>query len=209
MTERMTALQQVNRRFTPAFDGMKLCIAASIRQACYRYQERLKSGDEKATATIYNILGYDDGNRVIDVFRRDSFDEHIDLELTAASASINKEADRQNALILTQILGTYYQRTIELIMLASNPETPPEVASLARKIAASAGEMIDRTIRTFDQVRDPGSFIIEIDEELNSLETNAGDRQALAGLMQQLVGGGQQGGGQAQPQLPAPASIGG
>jgi hypothetical protein len=91
-------------------------------------------------------------------------------------------------------------------MLASNPETPPEVASLARKIATSAGEMIDRTIRTFDQVRDPGAFIIEIDEELNSLETHAGDRQALAGLMQQLIGGQQ---GPTQPQLPAPASIGG
>lgn len=188
----MSFLQQVNRRFTPAFDSMKACIAGALRQACYRYQERLLSGDQRAEATILNVLGYEDGSRVINVFRRESFDEHVDMELTAASASINKEADRQNAIMLTNILGQYYQRTIELIMLAANPETPPEVASIARKVATSAGEMIDRTIRTFDQVRDPGTFIIEVTDELNSIETTAQDQQALGQLMQFLGAGGQQ-----------------
>ena len=162
------------------------------------------SGDKKAEATIYNILGYPDGTRVIDIFRRDSFDEHVDLELTASSASVNREGDRQSAIMLTNILGQYYQRTIELIMIASNPQTPPEVASIARKIASSAGEMIDRTIRTFDQVRDPGTFVIEVDQELNSLEATATDRQALAGLLQTLMGG--EGG---QQQLEMPTSLGG
>ena len=197
----MTALQQVNRRFTPAFDSMKMCISASLRQACYRVSERLLSGDQKAMLAIYNILGHEDGNRVIGVLKRDSFDEFVDMELTAASASINREADRQNAVMLTNILGQYYQKTIELVMLASNPQTPPEVASVAKKIAASASEVIDRTIRTFDQVRDPGTFIIEFDKELNSIEKTSGDQQALMGLMQTLTGGGAQDG---QLQLPAP-----
>lgn len=184
----MSFLQQVNRRFAPAFDGMKMCISGALKQACYRYQERLKSGDEGAMAYIYNVLGYEDGNRVIDVLRRESFDEHVDMELTASSASVNREADRQSAIMLTNILGQYYQRTIELIMLAVNPQTPPEVAGIARKIADSAGEIIDRTIRTFDQVRDPGTFVIDVEEELNSIEQSSGDQQALMGLMQMLTG---------------------
>lgn len=202
----MSFLQQVNRRFTPAFDGMKLCIAGALRQACYRYQERLLAGDERAMATIYAVLGYEDGNRVISVLRNESFDEHVDMELTAASASINREQDRQNAIMLTNILGQYYQRTIELVMLAANPTTPPEVAAIARKVANSAGEIIDRTIRTFDQVRDPSTFIIEVEEELNSLQATAQDNQALMQLMQMLGGGMQQGQGQAQ--LTAPQSGG-
>lgn len=189
----MSFLQQVNRRFTPAFDSMKMCISGALRQACYRYQERLKSGDERAMAYIYNVLGYDDGNRVIDVLRRESFDEHVDMELTASSASINREADKQSAIMLTNILGQYYQRTIELIMLAVNPQTPPEVAKIARKIADSAGEIIDRTIRTFDQIRDPGTFIINVEDELNSIEMASGDQQALIQLMSAL--------GQEAPQI--------
>lgn len=189
----MSFLQQVNRRFTPAFDSMKVCIAGALRQACYRYQERLKGGDQNAMAAIYNVLGYDDGNRVIDVLRRESFDEHVDMELTASSASINREADKQSAIMLTNILGQYYQRTIELIMLAVNPQTPPEVAKIARKIADSAGEIIDRTIRTFDQIRDPGTFIININDELSAIEQSSGDQQALGQLMGMLGGGGEQG----------------
>ncbi len=188
----MSFLQQVNRRFTPAFDSVRMCIAAALRQACYRYQERLLSGDKRAEATIYNTLGYDDGSRVINVLRNETFDEHLDMELTAASASVNREADRQNAIMLTNILGQYYQRTIELVMLAANPQTPPEVAQIARKVADSAGEIIERTIRTFDQVRDPGTFIIEVEDELNSIEMGGGDEQALGQLIQLISGGGQQ-----------------
>lgn len=201
----MSALQQVNKRFTPAFDSMKLCIAGSLRQACYRYQERLLAGDEYAMAVIYDILGYEDGSRVIKLLRRESFDEHVDVELTASDASANREQDRQNSIMLTNILSQYYQRTIELLLLAANPQTPPEVASVARKVAAAAGEMIDRTIRTFDQVRDPSTFIIEMTDELNSVEATSQDQQALSQLMT-LLGGvmGQPGGENAPPQLPAP-----
>jgi len=184
----MSFLQQVNRRFTPAFDSMKMCICGSLRQACYRYQERLKSGDEKAMAAIYSVLGYDDGNRVIELLRRESFDEHVDMELTASSASINREADKQSAIMLTNILAQYYQRTIELVILAANPQTPPEVAKIARKIADSAGEIIDRTIRTFDQVRDPGTFVVNVEEELNAIEATSQDQQALTQLMGMLGG---------------------
>jgi hypothetical protein len=203
----MSFLQQVNRRFTPAFDSMKNCIGAALRQACYRYQERLKSGDQRVMITIYEVLGPADGNRVIDVLRRDSFDEHVDVELTAASASINREADRQNAIMLTNILGQYYSRTIELIMLAANPQTPPEVAGVARKIADAAGEIIDRTIRTFDQIRDPGTFVIDFTEELNQIEKSSGDQQALVQLMQALSGGAQQPGQPGQLQLSAPEAM--
>ena len=195
----MSFLQQVNRRFTPAFDAMRLCLANALRQALYRYQERLLAGDDKVMAVIFNVLGYEDGNRVINTLRKAIFDEQVDIELTAASASINREADRQNAIMLTNILTQYYQRTIELIMLSANPQTPPEVAAIAKKIATSAGEIIDRTIRTFDQVRDPGTFIINIENELNKIEATSQEQQALAPLMQLLSGGAAQ-----TPQLQLP-----
>lgn len=200
----MSMLQQVNRRFTPAFDSMRLCIAGALKQCLYRYQERLLAGDQAAMASIYNVLGYDDGNRVIDLLKNESFDEQVNVELTASSASVNKEADRQNSILLTNILGQYYQRTLELVTIAANPQTPPEVRNIANKIASAAGEVIDRTIRTFDQVRDPAAFVIEVESELQQLEATGGSQQqAMMQLFQALMGGQQE-----KPlELPPPSAI--
>lgn len=190
----MSVLQQVNKRFTPAFDGMKLCISRALTQCLYRYKERLLIGDNNAKLAIMQVLGYEDGNLVIDLLSRDSFDEFVDVELTATSASTNREADRQNALMLSNLLIQYYQRTLELVTIASNPQTPPEVRETATRIANAAGEIIDRTIRTFDQIRDPSTFVLEVDDTLKSLEASGGsDQMALQQLVGALVsGGGQQ-----------------
>ena len=126
----------------------------------------------------------------------EGFDEHLDIELTASSASVNREADRQNSILLSNILAQYYQRTLELISIASNPQTPDEVRKVAIKISTAAGEVIDRTIRRFDQVRDPATFVVDMDEELARLNQQGGLPQEA---MQQLFGMLAQGAGQQQP----------
>ena len=186
----LSLLQQVNRRFTPAFDDMKNALVRALRQCLYRYQERLLAGDNEAAAHFLQVLGNEDGQLVVNLLRTENFDEHYDMELTASSASVNREADRQNAIMLVNILATYYQRTLELVAIASNPQTPPAVKETARKIADSAGEIIDRTIRTFDQVRDPATFIIDINEELDNIPGIA--QGGLDQLLQLFAGGGQQ-----------------
>lgn len=200
----MSALQQVNRRFTPAFDSIRICAAQALTQCLYRIQERLLSGDNKVTAMIFQILGYEAGTRVINILQNENFDEHLDIELIASSAYANREADRQDSMMLTNILAQYYQRTLELVTIAANPQTPPEVRAIANKIAGAASEVIDRTIRTFDSVRDPASFIIDVENELNQLEvTNGSEQQALQQLMMTLV---DQGGGQ-KPLPPAASQM--
>lgn len=179
----LSLLQQVNRRFTPAFDGMRLASAGALKQCIYRYQERILAGDAEVGAHIMRMLGPEDGNLVVNLLRDKNFDENISIELTASSASVNREADRQNAMMLVNILSQYYQRTLELVAIASNPQTPEPVRDVARKIASSAGEIIDRTIRTFDQVRDPATFIIEVGDELDQAQM---DTQGLQGLMGML-----------------------
>jgi hypothetical protein len=194
----MSFIQQVSRRFVPAFDSMRLCISNAIAQAVYRYQERIMSGDVNAEAGILQILGYEDGLLVLAALRSETFDEQVDIELTASSSTVNREAERQNAIMLTNILAQYYQRTLELITIASNPQTPPEVVSVARKIIESAGEVIDRTMRTFDQVRDPSLFLIEVEDEMNKIEVDTQQQQGLQQLMG-MLGGAMAGSGGSEP----------
>ena len=175
---------------------MRNGVSAAIRQCLYRYQEQLLSGNTRAAEHIIEVLGPEDGQRVVRVLKNERFDEHVSVELTAASVSTNKEADRQNAIILVNILTQYYQRILELAVVAVNPQTPPAIKKVVEKIASAAGEIIDRTIRTFDQVRDPGTFIINLEEGAEFDQMSA-----LAGGLQQLLGGA----APAQsPVLPAP-----
>lgn len=180
----LSALQQMNRRFTPAFDGMRLAIAGAVQQCLYRYQEMLLAGDQLIEGKIKELLGEEDGRLVIDLLKTPNFDEQIAVELTAASASVNREADRQNALLLVNVLAQYYQRVLELTAIAANPQTPQPVRDVALKIGAAAGEIIDRTIRAFDSVRDPQTFIVEMDDAIDGMQDL--DQSGIAGLAQML-----------------------
>jgi hypothetical protein len=195
----MSMLRQVNRRFAPAFKSMRQCAADALKQCLFRYQERLKSQDSMAQASIFQVLGYNGGSKVIDLLANERFDEFVDVELTAASPTVNSEADRQNNIMLTQLLGQYYQRTLELTSLAANPQTPPQLRDVALKVAEAAGRAIERTMRTFDQVRDPETFVIDVEDEIKRLgEDIPKGSEAVMTLMNALNQQNQQ--GQALPE---------
>jgi len=189
----LSLLQQVNKRFAPAFNSIRDGFAGAVIQGLYRYQERLLANDAAVMAHITQVVGVDEAQSIFRLLRDKNFDERVNVELTVTSSSVNKEADRQNAMMLVNILSQYYQRTLELVTIAANPQTPPAVVDVAKKIANSAGEIIDRTIRTFDQIRDPIAFIINVDEEIDAAAAGAPQQAItqLLGMMPGATGGGQ------------------
>jgi hypothetical protein len=202
----LSMLQQFNKRFTPAFASMRTALSNAVKQAIYRYQEKVLARKAKVLAHIVKVLGVEDGYRVINLLSDPEFDQGIIVELTAASASVNKEADRQAMFQLVGVLAQYYQRTLELITIASNPQTPPVVADVAKQIAESAGEVIERTLSTFDQVRDPSLFVVEMEEAIDAA-TQDRPRQAVMQLLQMMpqaqgAGQGAPNGGMMQPAGP-------
>ena len=171
----LSMLQKVNQRFTPAFDSLRFALANALKQCMYRYQERLLAGDIVAEKHIHDILGAEDGALVVQTLKHKDFDRGVSIEMMASNAAVNKESERQNSIMLTNLLATYYQRALELVMLASNPQVPEPVRDTAKKIAESASNIIERTIRTFDEIRDPGAFIIDIAEEIDQTKGLAQD----------------------------------
>lgn len=196
----LSLLQQISKRFTAAFNQMRNGAARSVRQCLYRYQERLLAGDGEVEEHLYRILD-DDAPAVIALLRDPEFDEAVTVELTASSASVNRDADRQNAIMLVQLLGQYYQRTLELVSIAANPQTPPPVRNVAEKIAEAAGKIIERTIRTFDVIRDPDAFILDVEQELDEIQGLSA--QGMLGVTNILSSLAQGAGGAMQPGGPA------
>lgn len=192
----MSMLQQTTRRFTPAFDDLRGAAARSVAQCLYRYHERLLAGDLGAERTITEVVGNELGRLVVDVLKRDDFDRALTIELTASSASINREADRQNAVILMNLLGQYYEKLIQLSTVMANPQVPEPVRKTAGKIAEAAGEAMDRVIRTFDQIRDPRTFIVSLEDAMDQRLAGQLPQGGLEGLSALLGGVGGGNGGQ-------------
>jgi len=172
----MSLLQQANRRFTPAFDAVRLGTAGAVRQALLRVAERIRGGDLDYEQHIINTLGATDAQQVLDCLRDPLFDHSIGIEVTASSNAINKDADRQNAVTLANLLAPYYEKMLQLVATVSNPMAPQEVRSMAMKIASSTSELLDRIIRTFEQFKDPETFITDPSDEIEAAQ-DAADMQ--------------------------------
>jgi hypothetical protein len=193
----LSLLQQANRRFTHSFDSIRNGTAGAVVQALYRYQERLLAGDTETEDHIAQLMGPQQGQLVVQVLKKADFDNNVEIELTAASGSTNREADRQNAVMLINLLSQYYTQTLNLVMLAAQPTTPPVVKDVAEKIALAAGKAIERAIRTFDSVRDPQTFVLDLEEELDGMgqmdQSGLNGLGNLLGLLGQAQGGGSEG----------------
>lgn len=202
----LSLLQQVNKRFAPAFNEMREQTAEAVRQAVERIRERLLGGDKQAEDDIRAVLSEEDADNVIEILKLTGpVSDSVMIEFTAASASVNRDADRQNALLLTDRLGGYYDRILNLAIVASNPQTPPEVKKLIASIVEKGTEIMDRTIRTFEQVRDPQTFLLNVQEQLEDTLNPSGEQGSpLAEILAALGGGG----GQEQQGLPEPGFSG-
>ena len=196
----MGLMQQSNRRFAPAFDGVRLATSEAIRQCLYRMQEQVLANNKRLEKIIEKVTG-EFAAEVIGLLGDESFDEAVKIELTASSAQQNREVERQNQLLLINIMSTYYKSTLELATIISNPQVPPTVKETAEKIVKAATEVLDRTLRTFDSVRDPESLLVEMGKAESEAVEGAPNEgvDTLSQIMGALAQMGQQGGGEVVP----------
>lgn len=203
----ISMLQAVNRRFTPAFNSMRAASADAIRHCLYRIRERLLTSDRNVEAWLGEMLGQENAGRAIEILKRPEFPRQFSIELTASSANANRDVERQNMIMLVNLLSTYYQKALELTMIAANPQTPPPVVETAQKIAAAATELIERTLRTFDSVADPERFLVDMEETVDRLQVSQEGLAGLSGLMAQLQGGGAPAAGGMLPSTPPQGPV--
>lgn len=205
----LSMIQQVNRRFTPAFDAMHGALSRAVTQAIWRYRERVLMGDKQVINKIHKIMGMAAGDRVEQLLRQEDFQQNIEIELTASSSSVNREQDRQSLVLLgTQVLAPYYQRIIQLAMLAASPQVPSVIRDILIKVAKATESGIDQIVRTFDQVRDPKLLAVSIVADIEALQQQADMQAAMQQVQQALQGGTPNVQGQGSPEAagagPAP-----
>jgi hypothetical protein len=189
-TTAMSVMQQANRRFATAFDNVRTTLAGTVEQCIYRLQEQIKRGNQNAIEMLRKVILDDEEYRATYEFL---YSEEIDLlnvaeiEMTAASVSINREADRQNMMLMGQMFEKYVQGMFQLEqMKQANPD-------LAQQAEKALNVIFKRVFRTFDQISDVKSVLLTPSEQ--DMMQQAG----LQDLMQQMSGGGPEGGGGGGP----------
>ena len=75
----------------------------------------------------------------------------LGFELTASSATINKQVEQAGLLQLLQMLTQNLQAGQQAAMLLANPQIPPQVKDYTAKYMESLTEVVKRTMLTFDQ----------------------------------------------------------
>jgi hypothetical protein len=169
----LSLLQQVNRRFAPAFADMREATAAAVRQCLYRYRERLLAKDEMVTQHLTQVLGQEGATLMEELLTSDGFDNAVSLEFKAATATINREQDRQHAIMVSNLLGQYYTQTANLALQAASQQIPDSAREILIDVAKKGTAMMDMTLRTFDQFRHPDDFLLDTD----ALEEGLADRE--------------------------------
>lgn len=181
----ISLLNQANKRFTHAFDEARLAVAEAVRQCLFREQERLLDGDEALEKHLTMIHGPENAAILIATLKDKEFDLAYSIQLTASSATLNRDVERQNAILLINVLGQYYQRMLELVAIVASPQTPEAVRDAAKKIADSAGALVYRTLTTFDQIRDPANFIVNVEDDMEKASEAA--QLGMTGITQLLA----------------------
>ncbi len=192
-TTTLSLLQQVNRRFTPAFDQMKNAVAGTVKHSLFRIQEQLLAGNTDVQTWIRLLIGDEMAAAAIAVLTDINFDNEVSTELTTSSATVNRDAERQEWLQLADRLSLYYEKILQLAAVATNPQTPPPVAAVAQQIAEKAAEVVDRVLRTYDSVRDPENLIIRMNEGVDGIAGGMSPQalqqlQMIMQLIPQLTG---------------------
>ena len=194
----LSMLQQANRRFTHPFNNMRNFGAQLAIQCLYRIQEQVKGGPEKSATVkaLTQIMGAEKADRIIALFRRTDIEltDALDVQLTAASVSVNREADRQNmVMLMTQVMPLYWNGKKELAQIIAHPPFPG-----AKETAIQADSLLEKlknkVLQTFDEIADGRTMTIDLSAVAQMAE-------AMDAQMAQLSQG------QQQPQQPAAPAM--
>lgn len=176
-----------NQRFGSSFDSMKSATSGSVIQALYRYQERLLAGDKNVENHIRKIMG-EQADLVITTLKDREFDENINVELTATSNRQTPEAKVQTLMQMSDIFNKYYDSSLKIAEMVSNPQVPNTMREMAGKVHRAMTETMERVARNIDTIRDPETFLVRLAENINDAAdvADAGALSTVGTLLQQM-----------------------
>lgn len=107
----------------------------------------------------YAYLGLDErklaffGNQAEDIMRAAELVKtgKLGLAVTSSSASVNKEIEKQNDMMLVQLMGRHYSMIAQLIQAVTSSMTPPQVKDYLVQVIGASDKLMKSILRNFDR----------------------------------------------------------
>ncbi len=175
-TTTMVELQEARTRFNWTMDSARDAMADIAKMTVSLLQQ---FGDDM---NFESLLGDEAAERVREFLAlpEDEVREHGKISVTASSASMNKEAEKQNVIALHQ-LNTAHTLSFEmpLVQLILNPQAPQELKTYAMEKLKGSRVLLDRILQTFD-ARNVEAILGSL-AALEAVVGQAGPTQPVAG----------------------------
>lgn len=211
-TNAVQQLREGTKRFDQVLREDRRCLGIVGRQVVELYQQYNQHGKE------YRVLGKEDGDYVHKVlsFPMELIRTSVSIELTATSASLNKEVQIRTNQIVMQMVMQFYQQIMTGISYMVNPQMPPEIRLVASEMVKGGTILMRRILSDYD-IQDADALVPTLGGALDSGNSQLNNLASLAGGVQS--GNPQSGGptwmgpvGQGNPganrQLPAQSGVG-
>lgn len=153
--------QEAAKRFDQSLREVRDALGETGRRVVELYQQFNQNGKE------YTVLGPKDGEVVHQVlqFPLELIRHSIAVEVTATSASLNKEVEIRTNTILLQMVTQFYAQLMQGMQLIVSPELPPQMRQLAYQMVIGGVTMMRRVLDSYN-IQDIDTIIPQIEEIL-------------------------------------------
>lgn len=169
------------------YEGLSI-VGLRVLQLLQQFTTTMEEADgQRWLSVMQGVLGSPEGEELVKniTMPAENAEFGVVVQLTATSASANKEADRQSKLALLQLAGQIAPQVVQLAMTGTQMQGTP-VGQTAMASAAGIVELFKRVLETYD-IRDPENIVPSAEGD--------GATQVPAGML----GGGDSGAGGIDP----------
>lgn len=206
-TSTLSIMAEGNKRFDLAMKEVRDSLGEVAVQILSRYHQY------KPTGKIYYIIGANSEKvqRVLN-FPPDFVTELINVQVSASTAAVNKEIEKQNRITLFTLLSQFYDKMFTLIKLVNDPMSAqmPGLRELAGHAGRAGVKLSETILKDFD-IKNPDAYLPTIEALVGMFQQQA---QPQADPMAAIAQGGMNVGGQVDPQnsgggIPGPGAADG
>lgn len=174
----ISLLKESAKRFDQLMREIRSCLSESGVRITELYQQFNQHGKE------YQVMGQEEGDILHQIlqFPMQLIRNGIAIDVTATSASANKDVEIRTNTLIMQMITQYYTQVMQAMSYVVNPQVPEPLRMLAFEMANSGGILMKRILDSYG-LQDADKLIPQLETILN------GGQQTLNTIGNSFAGG--------------------
>jgi hypothetical protein len=154
--------QEAGKRFDQTLREVRVALGESGVRLVELYQQFNQGGK------IFAAMGDRDGALVQQVlqFPLELIRYGVGIDVTATSATLNKDIAIRNQTIVMQMTTQFYMQMLQGMQMLLNPQLPPELRAMVMQMMQGGNVLMRRLLDTYD-VQDIDNLVPKLQELLN------------------------------------------